>query len=223
MWLLIFILSQGLLSQGLLTAHAQDPHSTQVHAKAASRGRPLRVPAYARALRATLEQTRAINNPADMIYAHQLRNPEHRAYWLQQFKTKGLSVLGRWIGTSPTYPGLWTMEDNRGWYDQSIGGAPVRFTMKKGALFIDLEDPAQMKIYEQWKQHSGWVEGDPHDLFQRLKDVQGTPLARKVTAVWGPSAGRFLQELNIAGVIWGTAYGRSPILLNPDAVESVTF
>jgi hypothetical protein len=131
-------------------------------------------------------------------------------------------MLGKWMAAG-SYPGLWTMEGDGAWYG-AHGGKPVKIKLRQGALFVDLEDPGQKRVYEKWKHQARAGQNDPGDLFQRLKDASGTPMARKVPGIRAPAKGRFLQELNIAGVVWYDTYGRRcPVLLNPEAIESVSF
>lgn len=177
---------------------------------------------YASDLRAELVRCGAEKVAPGAIYSHQIKSPEHRRQWATQYRQKGASMLGKWLAAG-SYPGIWTMEGSGAWYGDH-GGKPVQIKLRQGALFVDLEDPGQKRIYEKWQQQSRVKENDPGDLFQRLKDAGGTPLAKKVPGIRAPTKGRFLQELNIAGVVWYDTYGRRcPVLLNPDAIESVSF
>lgn len=181
--------------------------------------RPLR--AYIPALRAELERAGA-ERVKTGVYSHQIKSLEHRAHWASQYRRQGRSMLAKWLGAG-RYPGLWTLEGKKSWYGDH-GGRPVEIKLKKNALFVDLDVPAQKRVYEKWQQQSGASAADACDMFQRIKDRQGTPLAKKVPGIRAPQHGRFLEELNIAGLVWYDTYGRRcPVLLNPNAIESVKF
>jgi hypothetical protein len=183
----------------------------------------VRQPGYVAALRAELERTGA--ERVKSVYSHQIKAPEHRAHWEAQYRRHGNSMLGKWIGAG-RYPGIWTLEgksSTSNWYGKT-GGKPVKFKLKNNALFIDLDEPTQRAVYDKWKQCSGANAGDPKDMFQRIKDAQGYPLSKKIPGIRAPSHGRFLEELNIAGLVWYDTYGRRcPVLLNPGAIKSVQF
>ena len=181
----------------------------------------LRQPAYVPALRAELERAGAERVKTE-VYSHQIKSQQHRSHWAKQYRSRGHSMLGKWLG-SGRYPGIWTLEGKQSWYGNH-GGKPVEIKLKKNALFVDLDVPAQRRVYEKWQQKSGASATDACDMFQRIKDNQGTPLAKKVPGIKAPKHGRFLEELNIAGLVWYDTYGRRcPVLLNPNAIESVRF
>lgn len=182
----------------------------------------VRTPAYAQELRAALQAAGAEHNLAGHVLYHQIKDAGHRAQWSSHLQRKGLAGLGEWLG-SGRYPGIWTTPEAGGWYG-GHGGKPVEIRLKAGALFIDLEEPRQRQVYEQWKQRAGVRNAEAKDLFQQLKDADGIALARKVGAIRAPQEGRFFQELNIAGVVWHDVYGRPcPVILNPGAVADVKF
>jgi hypothetical protein len=216
------VLVLGLSTSAL--AHPSPPAQVNRSSAARSDRHPVaaKPPAYAQALRSELERF-AEAVPSSKVFYHQIRNPEHHARWKKAYEEQGSSMLGQWIGASDRYPGLWTVEHGSGWYPQDTAGKPIALKLKKGALLIDLDDPNQRRVYEQWKVQSGARADDPHDLFQQLKDVNGCSLARKASFVNAPKEGRFMEELNIAGVIWGNVYGRCPIIFNPKAIEDVSF
>ncbi|MCA9664621.1 MAG: hypothetical protein KC503_03505 [Myxococcales bacterium] len=182
----------------------------------------LRRPAFAQRLRRQLVKAGASVVKRNEVFYHQIKDGEHRTQWAHAHAQQGLAMLGKWLSAGG-YPGLWTSDEARGWYGQH-GGRPVEIRLKPGALFIDLEYPAQKAIYEAWKRERAQQPAKGADIFQLLKDKKGVELARKVAGIRAPKEGQFLQDLGIAGVLWYDTYGRRcPVVLNPAAVESVRF
>jgi hypothetical protein len=197
------------------------------------------VPAYAVKLRESLgkaidahlkkfpNQAEAL--PADRVLYHSVKETSHRELSKGKYDAKGLAMMGEWM-TGGRYGGIWTTSKKvglfggEGWYSDK-GSAAVRITLKKGHRFIDLDDPAQKQIYKDWKKLSGQdTHPSPKDLFQKLKDANGTPLAKRLSGIGAPTHGDFLVHMGIAGVIHYDTYGQgNPVLINPHAIEKVEF
>lgn len=204
-----------------------------------AKSRSLDVPAFAVKLRTDLvtaveanfkkfpNQAEAL--PKERVLYHSIKEKSHRNLWQGKYQTQGTSMVGEWMNAGK-YVGIWTttkkagLFGGEGWYSDK-GSGVVRITLKKNALFLDLQDPAQQKIYTQWQKLSDQQGAKgPKDLFQRLKGVDGTPMSKRVGGVNAPKHGDFLVHMGIAGVIHYDAYGRgNPILLNPHAIEKVEF
>jgi hypothetical protein len=199
----------------------------------------LELPAYASKLREDLGKAVEANFkkfpnqaealPKDRILYHSIKEVSHREQWKGKYAKQGLSMMGEWM-TGGKYGGIWTTSKKEGlfggegWYSDK-GSAAVRITLKKKALFIDLEDPAQKQIYKDWQKLSKQTDQhNPKDMFQTLKGPDGVPLAKRVGGLRAPTHGDFFKHLGIAGVIHYDAYGQgNPVLLNPHAIEKVEF
>lgn len=197
------------------------------------------VPAYAVKLREALgkaidahlkkfpNQAEAL--PADRVLYHSVKETSHRELWKGKYDAKGVAMMGEWM-TGGRYGGIWTTSKKaglfggEGWYSDK-GSAAVRITLKKGSRFIDLDDPVQKQIYKDWKKLSGQdTHPSPKDLFQKLKDANGVPLAKRLSGIGAPTHGDFLVHMGIAGVIHYDTYGQgNPVLINPHAIEKVDF
>ncbi|MBL4634876.1 MAG: hypothetical protein JKY56_13475 [Kofleriaceae bacterium] len=167
--------------------------------------------------------------PKERTLYHSIKEKTHRDLWQGKYQAQGTSMIGEWM-SGGKYGGIWTttkkegLFGGEGWYSDK-GNGVVRITLKKNALFLDLHDPAQKKIYTEWQKLSGQdKQHSPTDLFLRLKAPDGTPMSKRVGAIGAPKHGDFLMHMGIAGVIHYDTYGRgNPVLLNPHAIEKVEF
>lgn len=223
---------------------ARSSHKLKVRTPTASKGqattkKSIDVPAYAAKLREDLGKAveanlakfphQAKSLPTDRILYHSVKEVSHRELWKGKYQKQGVGVMGEWM-TGGQYGGIWTtakkegLFGGEGWYSDK-GSKAVRITLKKKALFIDLEDPAQKQIYQAWQKHSGQQDKhNPKDLFQTMKGPDGVPMAKRIGGIRSPTHGDFFVHLNIAGVVHYDAYGQgNPVLLNPHAIEKVEF
>jgi hypothetical protein len=167
--------------------------------------------------------------PKERVLYHSIKEKTHRDLWQGKYQAQGSAMLGEWM-SGGKYAGIWTttkkagLFGGEGWYSDK-GNGVVRITLKKKALFLDLQDPAQNKIYKEWQKLSGQdKQHSPKDLFLTLKGPDGTPMSKRVGGINAPKHGDFLVHMGIAGVIHYDAYGRgNPVLLNPHAIEKVEF
>ena len=207
--------------------------------KKTTSGKALEVPAYALKLRESLvtaveanfkkfpNQAEAL--PKERVLYHSIKEKTHRDLWQGKYQSQGTAMIGEWM-SGGKYAGIWTttkkagLFGDEGWYSDK-GNGIVRITLKKKALFLDLQDPAQNKIYTEWQKLSGQdKQHSPKDLFLTLKGPDGTPMSKRVSGINAPKHGDFLVHMGIAGVIHYDAYGQgNPVLLNPHAIEKVEF
>ncbi|MCP4445716.1 MAG: hypothetical protein GY811_10305 [Myxococcales bacterium] len=167
--------------------------------------------------------------PKERTVYHSIRQQTHRDLWKGKYNAEGTSMIGEWMAGGK-YAGIWTtskkagLHGGEGWYSDK-GNRAVKLTLKKKALFIDLQDPAQKQIYKDWQKQTGQDKyASPKDLFQTMKGPDGTPLAKRAGGIGAPVHGDFLVQLGIAGVIHYDVYGQgNPVLLNPHAIEKVEF
>jgi hypothetical protein len=211
----------------------------RAHEKKASAELAPEVPAYALKLREQLGKAIEAHQkkfpgqaeflPTDRVLYHSVREQSHRELWKGKYEAQGVGMIGEWM-TGGRYGGIWTtakragLFGGEGWYSDK-GNAAVRITLKKNATFIDLDDPVQKQIYKDWQKLSGQDKApSPKDLFQTLKNAEGTPLAKRVSGIGAPTHGDFLVHMGVAGVIHYDTYGQgNPVLINPHAIEKVEF
>jgi hypothetical protein len=178
-----------------------------------------------RTWRQTLLRT-AERLPDDAVLYHQIRVPDHRAFWKERLGSgkPRLSTLRSWIG-SGSYPGLWTIEEPAGWYGSGSAGKPIQIALRRGMLIFDQDNPEHRRVYEEWLSNERKLRGPhPRNAFDTMKSSDGVPLSRRASIVHAPTYERFYRELGVLGVAHYDTYGRKCIIiLNPSSIREVRF